>query len=52
MIAYMIMCHKNRKQVNRLLAALKSNNSVCFVHVDTNADFQPSEIRGGGINRT
>lgn len=33
-IAYMIMCHKNSNQVNRLISKLNSDYYVCFIHVD------------------
>lgn len=45
-VAYMIMCHKNPNQVNRLISKLQSDNSVCFVHVDSQADFMPENIVG------
>lgn len=45
-VAYLIMCHKNKNQVNRLVEKLKSEHSVCFVHVDTKANFKTSEIVG------
>lgn len=49
-IAYMIMCHKNSNQVNRLISKLNSDYSVCFIHVDNQSDFKPEKIRGGGTN--
>ena len=36
-IAYLIMCHKNPNQVNRLISRLQSEHSVCFIHVDSQA---------------
>ena len=46
-VAYLIMCHKNPNQVNRLISKLESDNGVCFIHVDSQADFAPETIRGG-----
>lgn len=46
-VAYLIMCHKNPNQVNRLISKLQSDQSICFVHVDSCADFGPESIRGG-----
>lgn len=51
-IAYMIMCHKNSNQVNRLISKLNSDYSVCFIHVDNQADFKPEKIRGGTNRKT
>ena len=48
-VAYLIMCHKNPNQVNRLISRLQSEQSVCFVHVDSQADFK-AEILGGGTD--
>lgn len=45
-VAYLIMCHKNPNQVNRLISKLQSDQSICFVHVDSCADFGPESIRG------
>lgn len=50
-IAYMIMCHKNLEQVNRLINRLASKKSVCFIHVDAQASFDAQKIRGGGTNK-
>ena len=49
-VAYLIMCHKNPNQVNRLISKLQSEYSVCFVHVDSCADFGHESIRGGGTD--
>ena len=46
-VAYLIMCHKNPNQVNRLISKLESDNGVCFVHMDSQADFEPETIGGG-----
>lgn len=46
-VAYLIMCHKNPHQVNRLISKLQSDDSVCFVHVDSQASFAPETIGGG-----
>lgn len=46
-VAFLIMCHKNPGQVNRLIRALRDDDAVCFVHVDSRAPFDLSEIRGG-----
>ena len=46
-VAFLIMCHKNPAQVNRLIAALQNDGAVCFAHVDSRAAFDPSELRGG-----
>lgn len=46
-VAFLIMCHKEPAQVNRLLAALQDPDAVCFVHVDSRAAFDPSDLRGG-----
>ena len=48
-VAYLIMCHKNPNQVNRLISKLQSDNSVCFVHVDSQADFTLEKMGGGGV---
>lgn len=45
-VAYLIMCHKNPNQVNRLISKLQSDNSVCFVHVDSQADFTLEKMGG------
>lgn len=45
-VAYLIMCHKNPHQVNRLISKLQSEHSACFVHIDSCADFGPESIRG------
>lgn len=47
-VAYLIMCHKNPHQVNRLISKLQSVHSACFVHVDSQANFNPENIGGGG----
>lgn len=46
-VAYLIMCHKNPKQINRLISRIQSDNSVCFVHVDSHASFAPEKLGGG-----
>lgn len=50
-IAYLIMCHKNPDQVNRLISQLHSEKSVCFVHVDKKANFDAMEIEGVHTSR-
>lgn len=49
-VAYLIMCHKNPNQVNRLISKLQSDNSVCFVHVDSQADFTLEKMGGRGTD--
>ena len=50
-VAYLIMCHKNPNQVNRLISKLQSDNSVCFVHVDSQADFTLEKMGGGVLTK-
>lgn len=50
-VAYLIMCHKNPHQVNRLISKLQLVHSVCFVHVDSQANFNPENIRGGVLTQ-
>jgi hypothetical protein len=45
-VAFLIMCHKNPDQVNRLIAALRYEGAVCFAHVDSGAAFDQTELRG------
>ena len=47
MIAFLIMCHKNAAQVNRLIQACRHPQVDVFVHVDTQADFDVEDISTG-----
>lgn len=51
MIAAMIMCHKNLKQVNRLVQALSHSEIDIFIHVDQkcNEDYQITRADSGGL---
>ncbi len=43
--AILIMMHKNPEQVARLVKYFPADRCVCFIHVDTKADFPKSRLR-------
>ena len=49
-VAMLVIAHKNEEQVSRLVGALKSPNTTCFVHVDCESDIDVSSLRGVVIN--
>ena len=50
-IAVLLLVHKNKEQLERLLMNMSHANIDIFVHVDQKCDFSPDEIRYGGSVR-
>ena len=49
-IAFLIQCHKNPEQINRLLRALKNPQVDIFIHVNSRSESIRGDIeKGGGI---
>ena len=46
-VAFLIMCHKNLGQVNRLIRALRDDDAVYFVHVDCRLPSTSLGFKGG-----
>ena len=43
-IAFLILAHKNEKQLNRLVKALSSDKSDVFIHLDRKCSFGPEAV--------
>ena len=41
-IAYIVLCHKNVQQINKLLDLLYDEESAFFIHIDKKANIQKS----------
>jgi hypothetical protein len=49
-IAYLILAHNNPKHLQRLITALSSNSSACFIHIDCKSDLEIfSGIHGDNV---
>lgn len=44
-IAYIMLCHKNAKQVNMLINSLSSDNSDFYLHIDLKSNIRDSIIK-------
>lgn len=43
-VAYLLLCHKNPRQINMLLEELISDGSDCFIHIDRKSTMTRSEL--------
>lgn len=48
-IAVLLLAHKNKSQLERLLSVMKHKNVDIFIHLDKKAAFQPSDITAENV---
>ena len=48
-VAILILAHKNKEQLERLIANLQHENVDIYIHLDRKASFEPADVKAQGI---
>lgn len=48
-IAYIMLCHKNARQVNMLIDSLSSNNSDIYIHIDLKSNIESKIVKKDNV---